>query len=188
MSTETRPITAEQLFAEHAGERTELVAGEPTAMTPVGITQSLIVGALNGMIWNHINGRRLPVIVGPELGFVLRRNPDTVRAPDLAVLRVERLTDQQSGFFEGAPDLAIEVLSPHDKPAEVERKIREFLDAGTEVAWVVDPESRTVSIHRGDESVVRLDPNASLDGGELLPGFTCSIANIFAKPGQQQQT
>jgi Uma2 family endonuclease len=119
-------------------------------------------------------------VLSADTGFVLSHNPDTVRAPDVSFLRRDRLPEGEipTSFFPGAPDLAIEVLSPSDSIREATAKALEYLAAGTREVCIVSPERKDVTVHRGGEVFVRSE-DESLDGGDLLPGFSSSVAELF---------
>jgi len=173
-------ITAEQLPEIARDQRVELVDGELVEMTPVGFTHGYLVPRLVMLLGPAAESAKAGVIV-TEVGFVLSRNPDTVRAPDVAFISAERLgSEEQEGFFEGAPDLAIEVLSPGDRASEVQAKIREYLNAGSRLVLVVDPRTRTFTAHHpgGDAHVYGDNEAITLD---LLPGFVFRPAELFRR-------
>jgi len=128
----------------------------------------------------HVARTSLGVVVAAETGFLLATRPDTVRAPDAAFVRAERVKGTIRGYFPGAPDLAVEVLSPDDRLGEVREKIREWLGAGALAVWIVDPRSRTVTVHEPERPPVRLGATQVLRGGNALPGFEIVVAEIFA--------
>ncbi len=181
MSRSTRMVTAEELARlpeDHC--RYELVKGRIIRMSPVGWRHGKVVASLLLALGRYIQQNRLGEIV-TEVGFVLSSNPDTVRAPDLAFIRQDRLPPvDPRGFWHGAPDLAVEVLSPEDRATEVEEKVDEYLQHGVTVVLVVDPDVESVSVHR------RLAPPLAVQGadavleiGDVLPGFSDTLANIF---------
>ncbi|MGH8247923.1 MAG: Uma2 family endonuclease, partial [Gammaproteobacteria bacterium] len=132
-------ITAEQLPAIAGDRRVELVDGELVSMSPVGLTHAWVVGRFTHWLESFVGEKKLGR-VGPELGCVLRRNPDVVRAPDVCFIASGRLRGiNQEGYFEGAPDLAIEVLSPDDTASAMQEKMREYLAAGARLVWFADP-------------------------------------------------
>lgn len=117
-----------------------------------------------------------------ETGFKVATNPDTVLAPDVGFVAKDRLPDDLStlvGFFPGAPDLAVEVVSPGDTYHEVETKVARYLDAGTQLVWVVRPKQKRVEVHRVDNTSALLSVGETLDGESVVPGFTLPIARIF---------
>lgn len=120
-------------------------------------------------------------IVAVEAGFLLRRSPDTVRGPDVAFVAASRLGgDQDDGFFLGAPDIAVEILSPSNSPAEIEQKVQEYLAAGARLVWVFDPKMRVVSIRRADGSAQALHTDDVLSGEDVLPNFSVSLRGFFS--------
>jgi len=172
--------TAEQLLQARDIGRCELIRGRLRVMIPSGDEHGRITVLLAHAVASHVVPRRLGVLHGAETGFLLARDPDTVRAPDLAVTSAARASPAVRGFVPRAPDLAVEVLSPDDRPGYVREKIAEWLEAGTLAVWVVDPETRTVTVHeRGRRPSVFREADA-LPGGELLPGFTLAVRNLFA--------
>jgi Uma2 family endonuclease len=176
MPTEIR--TAEQLLRNPHIGRCELIRGDLRMMVPPGAPHGRITIKLSTAIENHVATRGLGTVYA-EIGFVLARNPDTVRAPDIAFVRADR-TAPARGYYEGAPDLAVEVLSPDDRPGYVRDKVAEWLEAGTRAVWVVDPHDRTVTVHEPRRKAKRLGAEETLRGGSALPGFQMSVAAIFA--------
>ena len=119
-------------------------------------------------------------MTGAETGYHIAHDPDTVRDPDAAFTRADRIpATRVRGFFPEAPDLAVEVLSPGDRTNEVLAKVHDWLDAGCGVVWVVDPENTTVSVHRGRDRITVLGPSDILTGGEVLPGFSVPVERDF---------
>jgi Uma2 family endonuclease len=128
----------------------------------------------------HVEASDLGEVFG-EAGYVLARDPDTVRGPDISFVSRERLAGfNDKAFFSGAPDLAVEILSPSNRPGEMHAKVADYLAAGTRLVWVVDPERKTVTTYTELLMPRRLEPPASLDGGSVLPGLSISLDAIFA--------
>jgi Uma2 family endonuclease len=181
MSTTISIATAEQLFEAGDIGRCELVRGELIMMSPAGSEHGGIIGELSGILWNFVRSRRLGRVFGAETGFIISRGPDTVRAPDIAFIRADRIPGRlPRGFFSGAPDLAVEVLSPSDRAGEVLSKTQDWLVAGCPVVWVVDPETQSVTVYRSDRTILVLAAADTLCGDDVLPGFTLPVAEIFA--------
>ena len=172
--------TAEQLLRADDIGRCELVRGTLKMMIPAGDEHGRIVVAITHAVASHVRSRQLGVLHGAETGFVLARDPDTVRAPDLAFTGTERASPPARGFVPAAPDLAVEVLSPDDRPGYVREKVAEWLEAGTLAVWVIDPRTRTVTIHSAEEPAVVLEESDVLTGGSLLPGFALAVPDLFA--------
>ena len=131
----------------------------------------------------YLEKHQLGVVFGEQTGFILTRNPDTVRAPDIAFLREERIPAEGFGmeYFDGAPDLAVEVLSLSNRPGSMRRKIDQYFAAGTRLVWVIDFRKRTFVVHAPRRTPVTLDESDALDGEDVIPGFHYEIAQLFAR-------
>lgn len=181
--SEPGPVTAEQL-AELGGDgsRYELVHGELRSMTPAGYRHGRIALELGRRIGNHVADAGLGDVLSAETGFLLSRNPDTVRAPDVAYVRADRARDLASmtGFAQLAPDLVVEVVSPSDRASDVAEKAVSWIDAGVRLVWVVDPSAHLVTVYHPD-GLVRLvrGPGAVLDGEDVLPGFSLPLSEVL---------
>jgi Uma2 family endonuclease len=115
------------------------------------------------------------------VGFVLARDPDTVRAPDVAFVRQERVpAPRHDGYFEGAPDLAIEIRSPTDRNRRVADVMQDYLAAGTRLVWVVDPRAETVTEYRRGTAARTLNKADVLRDEDLLPGWSLAVATLLA--------
>jgi len=181
MSTTTL-VTAEQLLRmPHDGHRYELVQGELKTMTPAGFDHGEVILSLGELLRPFVRQHGLGRVSGGDPGFVLARDPDTVRAPDVAFIRKERLAANPAtdGFWPGAPDLAVEVMSPNDTIHEVDEKAKAWLEAGVRTVWVVNPAWRTVTVYRSATDIKTLTEDGDLDGQDVLPGFRCRVADIF---------
>ncbi len=173
--------TAEQLLRASDLGRCELLRGELVRMIPAGGEHGRVVARLTVAIGTHVSAHGLGIAYGAETGFVLARRPDTVRAPDVAFVAAGRApTVHRGGFLEGAPDLAVEVLSPDDRPRYIREKVAEWLGAGASAVWVVDPRSRTVKVHGARQEPTLLRETDRLLGGEILPGFAMTVSDVFA--------
>jgi Uma2 family endonuclease len=115
-------------------------------------------------------------------GFQLSVEPPTVREPDVAFIAADRLQPEGfgRGFWPGAPDLAVEILSPSNRATEIQAKVLEYLDAGTRMVWVIDPQSGTATAYRSREDIRLLGPGDALDGADVLPGFRLPLSELFA--------
>ena len=176
-------MTAEELRGLPGdGWRYALVGGELQRMTPAGFDHGAVVMNVAVPLAQHVWSRRLGVVCGAETGFVLARRPDTVLAPDAAFVCGERIpaSGRPAAFWEGAPDLAVEVTSPGDTRLEVAEKVASWLAGGTRVVWVADPRRRTVTIHEPGAAPRRLADPDVLDGAPLFPAFRLPVADVFA--------
>lgn len=159
--------------------RYELVRGRLIRMSPVAPRHGQVTVTLLVVLAQHVKAHRLGQ-VWTEVGFRLFNNPDTVLAPDVAFVRAVQLPEPDAkGFYRGAPDLAIEVLSPDDRPGDVRGKIDDYLAAGARMVIVVDPAKRVVTVHAQDGPVVTLGEGDRLDLDEVVSGFSLPVSAIF---------
>ena len=182
-------MTAEELFdLPDDGGRFELIEGELAHMTPTGGAHGALAARMVRLLDEYVEAQDLGVCCGAETGFILQRAPDTVRAPDAAVVLKSRIPDTgiPSSYWPFAPDLAVEVVSPSDRLAEVHVKIAEYFAAGTRLVWLVEPETRMVHVYRSLKVVEVVGTEQELEGGDVLPGFRCEVRRLFASaPGEQ---
>ena len=185
-SVEKPPVTADELPALSArlsalGQRAELVGGGLVVMAPAGGRHGEVAHTIALFIGNHVRKRDLGRVFAAETGFVLRRDPDTVRAPDAAFVAAERLKAEEApaGFLESAPDLAVEVVSPGDSSAAVGDKVRDWLEAGARLVWVVHPRTRSVVVHRPGQPAETLHDGDVLEGGSVLRDFAVPVRDLF---------
>jgi Uma2 family endonuclease len=177
-------MTANELLALPRGQfRYELINGELKTMSPAGHTHGKIIIRLTLPLAQHVKQNGLGEVYAAETGFKLRSNPDTVRAPDIAFITRQRVKDvgETTGYWPGAPDLAVEVLSPDDSVSEVEQKVSEWLEAGSKQVWVVSPKMQTVTIYRSPTDIKVLVGAETLDGEDVIPGFQFKVAEIFTE-------
>jgi Uma2 family endonuclease len=118
-------------------------------------------------------------IVGNDTGVILERGPDTVRGPDVAFWSFKRQPTLPKKYFEIAPDLAVEVLSPSNTPKRVDRKLKEYFFAGTTLVWIIDPERRSVQVYHAPDDGRILKEERTLVGEPVLPGFACPVSFFF---------
>lgn len=183
MTTGTRYITADELLRMPRGRaRRELVRGELREMTPAGHVHGRIAMRVSLWLGQFVRENKLGEVYAAETGFLLARDPDTVRAPDVAFVARERaaVAGNVAGYFPGAADLAVEVVSKNDTYAEVESKVGEWLLAGCLMVVVVNPESRAAKVHRSSGSVAALTADDAIDGAEVVPGWRLSVRDLFS--------
>lgn len=180
--TDVLPIlTAEDLLRRGDLPRCELIDGRVVEMSPSGFDHGRVVSRVNKLLTIHIDEHGLGIGVGAETGFVLQRDPDRVRAPDFAFIRHERMpSGAVPGFFEGAPDLAVEVNSPFDRASEVLAKVDDWLRCGAASCWVVDPPTKSITVHRA-AGVRRFRSGDVIDDEATLPGLVLRIDEVFAR-------
>ncbi len=175
MTVAHKPVTAEQLLLmPEDGVRRELVEGE---MNLVGSVH----GRIAAHLFQHVENHELGAVLAAETGFKISSNPDTVRAPDVAFVRRERIEEvgEVEGYWPGAPDLAIEVVSPNDSYTGVEEKVAAWLVAGTRTVVVVEPRTRTLTVRPSRTEIRVFTEGDVLDVGEVVPGWTLPVADVF---------
>jgi len=183
VSAQPQFITAEDLWSmPDDGNRYELIRGELVRLPMSSMESSSIAMHIGSELRTFVRTSGLGLVMGADGAFILRRNPDTTRIPDVSFVSAERLppVEERRRFPEMAPDLAVEVISPSDRTSETNRKVMDYLEAGVRLVWVVDPPVRTVAVHTPDRVVHILHEDDTLDGGDVLPGFTLPVANIFS--------
>ena len=175
-------MTADQLLQmPDDGKLYELVEGVLIEVSPASSLSSavaaIILVKLGGFVFLH----KLGMVFGADHGMRLQTGPDTVRAPDVSFVRADRIPPGglEEGFFPGAPDLAVEVLSPTDRMPNVLRKVRQYLDAGTRLVWVIDPRARAATVFHLDGRWIHVPEDGALDGGEVVPGFRLPLAQAW---------
>jgi Uma2 family endonuclease len=182
MATSRTLVTAKDLLARpDDGLFCELVEGRLITMSPPGFGHGLCGGRLHVALSLFVRRRRLGLVLPQGTGFRLKSDPDTVRAPDVAFVSTVRIQPGPvpSSYWDGAPDLAVEVLSPGERRLDVEAKVREYLACGARAVWVVRPRTRTVSIHHADEPGVTFAEQDTLEDPVVLPGFKYRLRQLF---------
>ena len=183
MRTLKKLFTAEELFhLPTVGRRLELVKGKVYEMAPAGGRHGSIAMNTGIILGSHVRANSLGRVFAAETGFILRREPDTVRAPDAAFIAQSRLPADgiPDSFIELAPDLVVEVVSPNDRRREVREKVEEWLNAGVRLVWVLYPVTRTATVFRSPDDITHLAEDDLLDGEDVVPGFSCRLGELFA--------
>lgn len=183
MSTNTQLMTADELLKLPRGRhRYELIRGDLKTKSLAGVDHGAIAMNVAVSLGQHVKAHRLGVVCAAETGFEVETDPDTVLAPDVAFVRQARIPDsgRPRKFWAGAPDLAVEVLSPGDTVSEVDDKVARWLAAGALSVWVVNPKRRTVTIHHAGQDVVTLSEQDELGDEDVVPGFHLQVSEIFA--------
>lgn len=149
-------------------------------MTPAGHEHGRITVNFTWRLAQFVAEHNLGVVYAAETGFILSRDPDTVRAADVAFVSTNRLENLDvGGYFPGAPDLAVEVISPGDRYTEVDAKVNEWLEAGAQMVVIINPRSRTVKVITSPDDVRGLREADEFDGASVVPGFRVKVAAIF---------
>jgi Uma2 family endonuclease len=182
MSTTVHSMTAAELLRLPTdGQRYELIRGELRQRTPAGPTHGRLAMRIAAHLFQHVESHSLGTVFAAETGFQLAQDPDTVRAPDVAFVSQERseAVGETEGFWPGAPDVAVEVISPSDRYTDVEDKVVEWLEAGSRMVIVVNPRQRSVTVYHSRTDVIRLTEADTLEGGEVIPGWHLPIREVF---------
>ena len=180
MDSRVALMTADELLHLNLPDkRTELVRGHLIVHEPAGWTHGIVAMNIGAKLAAHVDQHGAGVVLAAETGFRLESDPDTVRAPDVAFVARDRIPEAPRGFPALAPDLAVEVLSPDDRPGDVLAKVAAWLNAGAKLVWVVDPARRLARVYRSDGSETAVSAEGSLDGEDVLPGFSCPLASVL---------
>ena len=176
------PLSIDDLYSmPDDGLKHELQAGVLVSEPLPGFRHGRVAARVAELLATHVRRHRLGVVIGNDSGFILSRAPDTVRGPDVSFVsraRFERVGDVTRAF-PGAPDLAVEVLSPSNTPAGVRAKVADYLAAGTHCVWVIDTEAETVTTYRSLLFPCTLAAEDTLEGEDVVPGFRASVAELF---------
>ncbi|MBN9117983.1 MAG: Uma2 family endonuclease [Planctomycetes bacterium] len=148
----------------------------------MGTLESMLGSFLNALIWEHVRSNDLGVVLG-EAGYI-RLGVNQVRAPDVAFVPWSEFPDgevpEDEAFWAVAPGLIVEVLSPGNTKAEIDRKLTEFFGIGCKLAWVIDPRAKSAKVYTSAKKFKECDETGTLDGGKVLPGFKLPLADLFA--------
>lgn len=183
MSTSpTRTMTEDELMRLPRGEhRYELVEGELRTMAPANSDHGVTVVNLTVPLGAYVKQQRLGAVLGAETGFTVSKKPDTVLAPNIAFVRRDRIPagGMPRKYFPGAPDLAVEVVSPGDTVFEVDEKVQRWLAAGCRAVWVVNSHRRDVTVHLPGRPPAVVGEDELLSGGDVVAGFSLPVREIF---------
>ena len=181
MPAHERLVTADE-FARIPNDdfHYELVEGRVVRMSPPGSRHGVLATQIASLLHQHATTHELGVVM-TSAGVKLAADPDTVREPDIAFLRRDQIpaAGVPDGFWPGAPDLAVEIKSPGDRRSEIRTKVDDYLARGVRMVWVVDPKWKTVTRHLPHASPVTFGMDDMLDGGDVVPGFTCPVQRLF---------
>jgi Uma2 family endonuclease len=178
-------VTDEEMYqVPKDGQKYERVDGE-MRVGPGGARHSAVVVNVDARLALFVEKKKLGYVVGSRTGYQWpgrhADRPDNVRSPDVSFVSLGRFPDEQlpDGFVDLAPDLAVEVLHPDDRGRDVLEKVGEYLDVGTRLVWVIDPEKRTAVAYRSLTDVRVIGEADALDGEDVVPGFSCPLKDIL---------
>lgn len=184
MDATDRLIDAEEYAAlPDRGHRHALVAGYVVAEPFPVARHDRIRGRIERLLYAFVTRHALGEVFA-DVGYLLAERPDTVRGPDVSFVsktRLEGFDDRR--FFRGAPDLAVEILSPSNRPAEIHAKVADYLAAGARLCWVVDSDRQRVTVYRKLLFPSHFSADDVLDGEDVLPGFSIAVAALFDEKG-----
>jgi Uma2 family endonuclease len=176
-------MTAQELLEySHEPYRQELVDGILYEMEPPGTEHGVVAMRIGMLLAAHADTRGLGFAFASEIGFLLRSNPDTVRAPDAGFVsqaRIDAAGGVPTGYWPGPPDLAVEVVSPNDRRSQVEGKALDWLAAGTRVVVVLDPPLRTATVYRARDDIRVLTAGEVLELDDVLAGWSARVGDLF---------
>jgi Uma2 family endonuclease len=181
MVATAKPVTVEELWElRHEPYRLALIDGELYRMPGVGGTHGRVTIRAGARLEPFVEANGLGAVFA-ETGFKLFPDRTTTLFPDVAFVRAARLPkkDEQERFLDLFPDLAIEIYSPRDYPKFLQEKVSAYLAAGAALVWVLYPRTRSVVVHKPGEQPETLGPDAVLDGGDVLPGFSVRVGDLF---------
>jgi Uma2 family endonuclease len=182
MASMEKSVTADEFFEFARGRRAELIRGEVIPLPFLGAEHGYYAAEIGSAIANFVRQKKRGIVC-TATGFCIESDPDSVRAADIAYISNEKLQSIGGGmpqkFSPGAPDLAVEVVSPGDTAEEIESKVGDWFDGGTGQVWVVYPRTKTIHVHRTASEVIVLHRTDILTGGEILPGFEYPLCEIF---------
>lgn len=186
--TGSRTIAPEQLMTIEEfmlrdqsadGSSQELVDGIIITMPPADAIHGIICTRVASRLLQFVESRKLGWVACNDAGTMLKQSPDNVRGPDVAFYAKNRVPVVPQGYFEVAPDIVVEVVSPSDSAYYIQKKVVQYLEAGVRLIWVIYPLTRDVLVYHSLDRGQHLTEQQSLDGGSVLPGFSCRIAEIF---------
>ena len=182
MTVAHKPVAAEELLLmPEDGVRRELVEGEIRETNPAGYMHGRIAMNVSTPLDRYVREQGIGIVFAAETGFKISSNPDTVRAPDVAFVRRERIEEVGAveGYWPGAPDLVGEVVSPNDSYTGVEEKVLAWLEAGTRTVVVVEPRTKTVTVRYSRTEIRVFTEGDVLDVSEVVPGWTMPVPDVF---------
>lgn len=182
-STATTQMTADEFWAlpDRPDARLELVDGEVVELPGAGGYHATLALFIFDLLRAFVKERGLGLMYPDGVTYLLKRDPDVLRIPDVSFIAAADITDDwpPMGYIEVTPSLVIEVVSPGNTAAEIRRRIRDYVDAGVPLVWIIWPTDQSVSVYAGTVNSTELHADDTLDGGDVLPGFSVKVADLF---------
>jgi Uma2 family endonuclease len=184
-------MTAQEFFdwanrPENAGRHFELEKGRVVELSRPGELHGATCHNVDFVLGSYIRQRDQGCVFINDTGVVWEKDPDTVRGPDLIFYAENReFSELNPKFAEHVPKLAVEVLSPNDRPGKVNARVAEFLGWGVALVWLVDPDDPAVTVYRPDRAHKVYSASQELTGDDVLPDFRCRVADFFYMPGKK---
>ncbi len=163
-------------FLESDLEGYEYIKGELIPMAPTSVEHGDISMNLSSLLHLHVRENQFGRVYTSDTGFQVG---ERFLIPDIAFISTDRLPTDRSKAFPVPPDLAVEVVSPSDTLRRIEDKVFAYLEAGTQLVWVLSPTSKTVTVYRSETDITLLTRNETLSGEEVVEGFSCQVAELF---------
>ncbi len=187
-TVETRRMTADEFWEwanrpENQDKLYELDQGEVVAMPTPGELHGVLCSMIAHLLWGYVFRRGAGYVCGNDTGLLVQRDPDTLRGPDVMLFdEPRRLESLSKKFSTGLPKLVVEVLSPHDSPGKVNRRISQYLRRGVPLVWLVDPDPRIVTVYRPGKDMYTRDETEELTGEDVLSDLRLRVAELFTLP------
>jgi Uma2 family endonuclease len=175
-----KPVTIDDMYhMPKDGRKYELVDGE-VVVSPAGPLHSEIAIKIARIFATFLDGHPIGKVYGADAGMIFPTG--NLRSPDVSFVRMEKLPGGKSPvtFGKFVPDLAVEVLSPGDRPRQVADKIGEFLECGVPLVWVVDPRTQTVTAYQSLSNTQQFTAQDTISAEPILPGFSCLVSRFFS--------
>ena len=193
-TVETKLLTAEEFWEwasrpENQQKRYELDEGEVVEMPPPGVLHGVLCAWITHLLWQFAIKRQKGWVCSNDTGLLVKRDPDTLRGPDIMFFDENKKLDELSPkFSERVPSLIVEVLSPEDRPSKTNRRIKQYLRRGVPLVWCLDPEDRVVTVYRPDREHDVIDMDGEITGEDVLPDCRFRVAELFTLPCEQSSS
>ncbi len=186
MAVQENLMTVEAFWELYAGKPYELIRGEVVQVMPGVYSHGSIARRVGSQLGLFVDAHQLGDVVGAETGFKL--SATTLRAPDAAFISNAQLAtlSEPNKYLPFAPDLAVEVVSPNDTATEIQDKVNLYLEAGTPVVWIIYPDLQQVVVHQSNHTSKTVSRGDALDGGDVLPGLTIAVSDLFPPASNQE--